>query len=196
MRLASGTSSLYCSRTSSRSCSCHFSAHRRGRGGCGLARTTDTRNGVRSRTFLKALAAEESSRRQGYSRHTLPRERESHQLPPGRHGLSRTFVAENQRERILAPVADVVSAASYADMTVEGIIVTAGISRRTFYEHFKNKDDAFLAAYDEAAGQLLTAVRAAYESREGSPSEWGQGSGRSWLCRRPIRRSRGCASSM
>jgi len=97
----------------------------------------------------------------------LPRGRESHQLPPGRHGLSRTFVAENQRERILAAVADVVSAASYAEMTVEGIIVTAGVSRRTFYEHFKNKDDAFLAAYDEAAGRLLTAVRAAYESREG-----------------------------
>jgi AcrR family transcriptional regulator len=81
--------------------------------------------------------------------------------------LSRTFVAENQRERILAAVADVVSAASYAEMTVEGIIVTAGVSRRTFYEHFKNKDDAFLAAYDEAAGRLLTAVRAAYESRDG-----------------------------
>jgi AcrR family transcriptional regulator len=109
----------------------------------------------------------EFSRRQGYSRQTLSRERESHQLPPGRHGLSRTFVAENQRQRILAAVADVVSAASYAEMTVEGIIVTAGISRRTFYEHFKNKDDAFLAAYDEAAGQLLTAVRAAYESRKG-----------------------------
>jgi hypothetical protein len=47
--------------------------------------------------------------------------------------LSRSFVSENQRERILAAVADVVSAASYAEMTVEGIIVTAGISRRTFY---------------------------------------------------------------
>jgi AcrR family transcriptional regulator len=76
-------------------------------------------------------------------------------------------VAQNQRERILAAVADVTSAASYAEMSVEDIIVTAGVSRRTFYEHFKNKDDAFLAAYDEAAGRLLTAVRAAYESRQG-----------------------------
>jgi AcrR family transcriptional regulator len=105
--------------------------------------------------------------RNRYCQHTLPRGREAHQLPPGRHGLSRTFVAQNQRERILAAVADVTSAASYAEMTVEDIIVTAGVSRRTFYEHFKNKDDAFLAAYDEAAGRLLSAVRAAYESREG-----------------------------
>ena len=91
--------------------------------------------------------------------------------------MSRSFVAENQRERILAAVADVVSAASYGELTVEGIIVTAGISRRTFYEHFKNKDDAFLAAYDEAAGQLLTAVRAAYESREGFAERTGTGIG-------------------
>ena len=93
--------------------------------------------------------------------------RQAHQLPPGRHGLPRSFVAQNQRERILAAVADVTSAASYAEMSVADIIVTAGISRRTFYEHFKNKDEAFLAAYDEAAGQMLTAVRAAYASHQG-----------------------------
>ena len=72
--------------------------------------------------------------------------------------MSRSFVAENQRERILAAVADVVSAASYGELTVEGIIVTAGISRRTFYEHFKNKDDAFLAAYDAITTQLVGEV--------------------------------------
>ena len=93
--------------------------------------------------------------------------RQTHQLPPGRHGLPRSFVAQNQRERILAGVADVASSTSYAELTVEGIIVTAGVSRRTFYEHFKNKDDAFLAAYDEASTRLLAAVRAAYESRQG-----------------------------
>jgi AcrR family transcriptional regulator len=102
-----------------------------------------------------------------YGHHTLTGRREFGQLPPGRHGLSRSFVIENQRERILAAVADVASAASYAEMTVEDIIVTAGVSRRTFYEHFKNKEDAFLNAYDEAAGRLLAAVRAAYASQEG-----------------------------
>jgi AcrR family transcriptional regulator len=93
--------------------------------------------------------------------------RQAHQLPPGRHGLSRSFVAENQRERILAAVADVVSAASYAEMTVEGIIVTAGVSRRTFYEHFKNKDDAFLAAYDAITAQLVGEVLPAVDAADG-----------------------------
>jgi AcrR family transcriptional regulator len=93
--------------------------------------------------------------------------RQAHQLPPGRHGLPRSFVVQNQRERILAAVADVTSSASYADLTVEGIIVTAGVSRRTFYEHFKNKDDAFLAAYDEISALLVQRVFAAVDAASG-----------------------------
>jgi AcrR family transcriptional regulator len=93
-----------------------------------------------------------------------------HQLPPGRHGLSRRFVVQNQRERILAAVADVTSAASYAEMTVEDIIVTAGVSRRTFYEHFKNKEAAFLAAYDEVVAQLFAGVQAAVEVETDFPA--------------------------
>jgi AcrR family transcriptional regulator len=95
------------------------------------------------------------------------RHREPHQLPPGRHGLPAAFVAQNQRERILAAVADVSSVAGYAEMSVEDVIVTAGVSRRTFYEHFKNKEDAFLAAYDVVVAQLLAAVQSAYDKEEG-----------------------------
>jgi AcrR family transcriptional regulator len=79
-------------------------------------------------------------------------------------------VVENQRERILAAVADVTSAASYAEMTVEDIIVCAGVSRRTFYEHFKNKEAAFLAAYDEVVAQLFAGVMAAVDAETDFPS--------------------------
>ena len=79
----------------------------------------------------------------------------SHIRSPGRHGLPRAFVVENQRERILPAVADVTSVAGYREMTVEDVIVTAGISRRTFYEHFTNKDDAFLAAFDAVLAKLF-----------------------------------------
>jgi AcrR family transcriptional regulator len=92
--------------------------------------------------------------------------REPHQLPPGRHGLSRAFVAQNQRERILSAVADVTSVAGYGGMSVEDVIVAAGVSRRTFYEHFKNKHDAFIAAYDMVVSQLLTGVRIAYDGED------------------------------
>jgi AcrR family transcriptional regulator len=72
----------------------------------------------------------------------------------------------NQRERILSAVGDVASVAGYSDMTVEGVIVTAGVSRRTFYEHFTGKDEAFLAAFDAVLEQLFATVTEAYEREE------------------------------
>jgi AcrR family transcriptional regulator len=88
--------------------------------------------------------------------------RRPHQLPSGRHGLSRSFVAANQSERILSAVAQAAAELGYAEMNVEAIIARAGVSRRTFYEHFKNKEDAFLAAYDALVRQLAGHVRRAY----------------------------------
>lgn len=90
-------------------------------------------------------------------------QREPHQLPAGRHGLTREFVVSNQRERILNAVANVASVAGYSAMSVEDIIATAGVSRRTFYDHFKSKDDAFLAEYDIIASKLFESVTAAYD---------------------------------
>ena len=90
-----------------------------------------------------------------------------HQLPPGRHGLSRSFVARNQRQRILAAVAEATAARGYARMSVEDVVRRAGVSRRTFYELFTNKDQVFLEAYDQAANLLLAGVRAANEGESG-----------------------------
>lgn len=92
------------------------------------------------------------------------RHRAPHQLPPGRHGLSRSYVAANQRQRMLDAVADVVSFKGYAAMSVEDVIGAAGVSRRTFYDHFKSKDEAFLAAFDEVGSEAVRRVSAAYEA--------------------------------
>jgi AcrR family transcriptional regulator len=67
-------------------------------------------------------------------------------------------VITNQRDRILLAVADVTSAKGYAQTSVEDIIASAGVSRRTFYDLYKNKQDAFLAAYDEAVSRLMRNV--------------------------------------
>jgi AcrR family transcriptional regulator len=98
---------------------------------------------------------------------TSSRRRAPNQLPAGRHGLSRTFVTRNQRERMLAAVAEVVRRQGYADMTVEDIISEAGVSRRTFYDHFKSKDRVFLAAYDAAVDELKAASEEAFEGGTG-----------------------------
>ena len=101
-----------------------------------------------------------------YAQAEAPRRRPP-QLPSGRHGLLRSFVAANQRERILSAVAEAVAELGYAEMSVEAIVVRAGVSRRTFYEHFKNKEDAFLAAYDSFVREQARQIRRAYLQETG-----------------------------
>ena len=106
--------------------------------------------------------AEPAAAGRGQPGHAADSGRRPHQLPSGRHGLSRSFVAANQRERILTAVAQAAAEFGYAEMTVEAIIARAGVSRRTFYEHFRNKEDAFFSAYDAAVHQLARHIRRAY----------------------------------
>ena len=92
--------------------------------------------------------------------------RQPNQLRPGRHGLSREAVADHQRARMLDAVSEVVSEKGYAAMTVEDVIAAAGVSRRTFYDQFKGKEAAYLAAFEAAGTELIRRVREAYaESR-------------------------------
>jgi AcrR family transcriptional regulator len=89
------------------------------------------------------------------------RRRSPRALPPGRHGLPSSFVASNQRERLLEAVAGVTAELGYSETTVADIHAAAAVSRKTFYEHFSNKEDVFLAAYDELSKRLLDHVEAA-----------------------------------
>jgi AcrR family transcriptional regulator len=50
---------------------------------------------------------------------------------------------------MLAAAADALAELGYARATVSQIVARAGVSRRTFYEQFDDKDACFLAAFDE-----------------------------------------------
>lgn len=89
--------------------------------------------------------------------------RSPQRLPRGRHGLPRRFIVHNQRERMLLAVAEAVAEQGYATTTVADIISRARLSRRTFYEHFADKQECFLAAYDTVVEQMLRGVRHAYD---------------------------------
>lgn len=52
----------------------------------------------------------------------------------------------------------------YVDVTVQDIIDHAGVSRRTFYDLFSDKEQCFLAAYDEIVDRLFDAVQHTYGS--------------------------------
>jgi len=71
-------------------------------------------------------------------------------LPPGRHLVPSDYVAESQRQRILAAVAELVDQRGYQKTTIELIAKTARVALVTFYEHFDGKEDCFLAAFDES----------------------------------------------
>lgn len=93
------------------------------------------------------------------------------QLPRGRHGLSREFIAEHQRARLFAAVAVVLDSKGYAGTTVSAVAGEAGISKSDFYNQFESKDDCFLAAYDGAVERLRSEVLLAC----GAGESWAEG---------------------
>ena len=95
----------------------------------------------------------------------------SPRLPAGRHGLSREFVAHNQRERIVAAMIDTIAERGYNSTTVAHITKAASVSRRTFYEHFDDKEACFLVAYDVVAEHMIASTVAAAEVFDDWPQQ-------------------------
>lgn len=80
------------------------------------------------------------------------------QLPRGPHGLSREAVAASQRARLLAALVAVVAETGYQHASINAIGRRAGVSPRTFYEHFDGKLACLLAAYDTFSAALTTRI--------------------------------------
>ena len=95
----------------------------------------------------------------------------SARLPAGRHGLPREFIVQNQRERIVTALVDTVAERGYNATTVANVTKAAAVSRRTFYEHFADKEACFLAAYEMVADHIAASMRAAAESFEDWPQQ-------------------------
>jgi AcrR family transcriptional regulator len=112
-------------------------------------------------------------------------------LPRGRHGLSREYVAQNQRERLLAAISETLDRNGYDKTTVSSIGSQAHVSKSDFYRHFASKDECFLAAYDDAAERLRIEVLGACERQAGWAQRVCEGiaAALAWLAREP-----GCAN--
>lgn len=82
-------------------------------------------------------------------------------FPSGPRRLPGDLVRAIQRERLLVGMLRAVSELGYRVTNVQDVIERAGVSRPTFYEHFSNKDDCFLAAFDTSAARLRTRVETA-----------------------------------
>src|SRR5580692_1031547 len=92
-------------------------------------------------------------------------------LRPGPGGLPRGQVTQIQRSRMLAAAVEAVGEVGYARMTVAQVISRARVSRKTFYDVFSDREDCFLAAFEQALGQASSIAREAYQSE----SSWRDG---------------------
>ena len=79
-------------------------------------------------------------------------------LPRGRNALPREVVLVSQSQRLLQAVVEVVAENGYAATRVADIAARAGVSKGTFYQQFRDKEDAFLAAYLAGSRRLFEAI--------------------------------------
>jgi AcrR family transcriptional regulator len=83
---------------------------------------------------------------------------EARRLPPGSHGIPADVVARNQRERLVAAMAEACAERGYARTSVAEVAKRAGVSSVTFYKQFAGKQDCLLAAHRQLLGRLLEAL--------------------------------------
>lgn len=79
-------------------------------------------------------------------------------LPPGPHGLPPELVERNQRERLIAAMAEVCGERGYSESSVAEVAKRAGVSTKSFYHQFEDKRACMLASFEELFGRLLEEI--------------------------------------
>jgi AcrR family transcriptional regulator len=92
-------------------------------------------------------------------------------LPPGREDFTSDVFVANQHQRILAAVADLVSAHGYQGTSIASIVKRAGVARVTFYDNFENREAALLAVFDNAVADAHKDIRRAVEGLDAWPDQ-------------------------
>lgn len=70
------------------------------------------------------------------------------------------------RNRLLDGMANSLAERGYAETTVADIVREAGVSKRTFYQHFSTKQDCLLALYQAASQAALMVLRSAVDTKK------------------------------
>jgi AcrR family transcriptional regulator len=86
---------------------------------------------------------------------------EGRRLPSGFHGIPPDVVARNQRERLVAALAEACAERGYAETSVADLAGRASVSTATFYKLFAGKLECALEAHRELLGRLLEEVDSA-----------------------------------
>jgi AcrR family transcriptional regulator len=89
-------------------------------------------------------------------------------LAPDAGGSGREQLSEIQRARILAAMVDVAAERGAGNVTVAHVVSRSGVSRRTFYELFEDREDCLLAACEDTLERIAAIVLPVYEA----PLRW------------------------
>ena len=83
----------------------------------------------------------------------------------------RAVLHELQRRHIIDGFVRAATDKGYADVTIADIVGDAHVSKRTFYEHFADKQAVYLALHAEVAEGVTGAFQSALRRTAGHPTE-------------------------
>ncbi len=89
-------------------------------------------------------------------------------LPRGPHQLAAEEVAADQRRRLIDAMLWYIATKGYLATAVADLIKRAGISRRTFYELFANREELLKTTFETCAQASIEEARAASQRTGGS----------------------------
>jgi AcrR family transcriptional regulator len=90
-------------------------------------------------------------------------------LPRGKSAAAPAAVAGEHRERILEAVTLLVRTKGFTAMTVADVVKTAAVTRGAFYNQFRSKEDAFLAAQTAGLEASISTAAAKFFTAESWP---------------------------
>jgi AcrR family transcriptional regulator len=77
---------------------------------------------------------------------------------------NRALAASPHRRRILKAASELFASRGARQVTVEDILQSAEVARRTFYRFFRSKDDVLAALYEISSHLILTRIQEAWQS--------------------------------
>lgn len=80
-----------------------------------------------------------------------------------------TAPAKDHKDRLLSALVTAMATKSYRDVTLADITSSAMVSRRTFYEHFKNKDECLLALARTTSQKIMKSIISSYDPSDDWP---------------------------
>jgi AcrR family transcriptional regulator len=107
----------------------------------------------------------------------VPSSVEAQQAGSGREGA---HMVEMQRRRLLLAMQELAGEVGLGDATVGAVCKRSRVSRRTFYELFEDREDCFLAAFEDTLEQIAESVLPAYEGETRTRRAHGTQRSRSW----------------